>query len=131
MIFFIGWSSIAFASMKSTQMIGNMQTADHLSMHSSNHHFSQYERQQSTMHSTSLSVHADHCKIADDINSSHINCKDCPTHHCQSSFSFLDMGFSVVSIEKSFTGDIPVLNSSYLVQYSKGYKKDLLRPPQA
>ena len=135
MIFFMGWSSIAVASIKNTTHHDHSNAHKHMNMSvsSSNslHHLSNIDYSTHCQKHTSIKSDMNDCQIMKHDSRSHLNCKDCSANFCQSSLSCLDVSETLASMTRVLNDYIPVLNSTYLVQYSKGYKRDLLRPPQA
>lgn len=130
MIFFIGWSSVALAS-------GTGQTITMLSHVDALQVMSPYDEQQT--HHTMM-----HCQTQQ--NTQHVNdchqfskqyhllqgsCSDCLSLLCQSSLSCLAVNSTASAIGDVVQDHTAVLNWTYLVHFSTGYKQDLLRPPQA
>ena len=137
MVFAMGWSSVALASVKS--MHQHMMHAASVDQH----HNAEMTAMSGCHDSTSIQAHmqqhpAEHIKAAHDQDchqtmtdhTQHFSCNDCVQLHCQSLTTWLD----------SATAELPNLdpiqehpqrNFDYSAQHLTGFWQQILRPPKA
>jgi len=128
MLFIVGWSSIAFASVKSIHSNLGQHEMTHMSMqHTQQHPQNVKSHVQSMCHDTQI----EHCKMTLEHGSIQTSCDSCSTVHCQSTFTSLDIHATSALVQLTASPFDAILNFYYLMNSSKGYLQDLLRPPQA
>ena len=137
MVFAIGWSSVALASVKSMhQPMMNAASVDQ-------HHNAEMTVMSGCHDSISTQAHmqqhpAEHVKAAHDQDchqtmtdhTQHFSCNDCVQLHCQSLTTWLDSAIA----ELPNLGPIqehPQRNFDYSAQHLNGFWQQILRPPKA
>ncbi|WOE31338.1 MULTISPECIES: hypothetical protein [unclassified Acinetobacter] len=128
----MGWNSIAFASLqhhmpaqhhvqhKMVHMVSLSLTTKDL------HHKANCQQHLSQTHTVS-----DGCDVwSAQQHHQHENCQDCSSMLCQNAWPCLDFNAVAIIVSNHLNSHRAVLNSKYLIHPLKGYKRDVLRPPQ-
>ena len=137
MVFAIGWSSVALASVK--YMHQHMMHAASVDQH----HNAEMTVMSGCHDSISTQAHmqqhpAEHVKAAHDQDchqtmtnqQQHFSCNDCVQLHCQSLTVWLDSQISdLVHLEE--VQEHPQRNFDYSAQHLTGFWQQILRPPKA
>ena len=137
MVFAMGWSSVALASVKS--MHQHMMHAASVDQH----HNAEMMAMSGCHDSTSIQAHmqqhpAEHIKAAHDQDchqtmtdrTQHFSCNDCVQLHCQSLTTWLDSPTAAL-LNLDPIQEHPQRNFDYSAQHLTGFWQQILRPPKA